>query len=441
MSYRIIIVLLLVLFLDGCQQVQVQQPPPPCQVAPNSVACQLDVQRQANEMALEQRGFAMREQNAQFWRSLVWAIFYAAVILLSMWRLQYYVRLMYKPQVVLERARIKSNEAIEVARARASRLPENMAFQNVATLTHNPNHSTTTRTDHRHTAPKAVHGQAGSSNVDVSLEQAALPVSIPTLQDMFKRPERIIGYTEVGEPIVEAEHTLHKTVLGGSQRGKSTWTLIHILQNNYNNPKRLAIVIDPHLHNPKSLGARVKPFYRALLSSPFGPRDIAEGLDLVWAIYQDRLTREGEKFSIIDVVIDEALGIARGEHAAKLEQVVSTIVNEGAKFGFRLIMLFQDSKVSQIGDVARGFDAHISFGCTRKMVASQTRLRERDLPDDIVTLARGRFYYFDGVNEIERLTLPEITEHALQFLMPKPLEMLEQPDAPESEKAPQKSAK
>lgn len=186
----------------------------------------------------------------------------------------------------------------------------------------------------------------------------------------------LVGRLDNGYPLlVDMAHTAHIIVQGQTRSGKSRWAYGYLSQ--------LAACSDVHISGSDVSGILLRPFQHTqhgdLLA--LGTKDVYRHADVLETLVErmdDRLARVPDDADVLDasdddpyevVVIEELPGLIRAAKAedtlhkgeknrtsveARIKAAYGRLVAEGAKVGFRLLIVMQRADADIIGGFERG---------------------------------------------------------------------------------------
>lgn len=261
----------------------------------------------------------------------------------------------------------------------------------------------------------------------------ALPPSgpLPGLEELLRAPGIVYGYGS-GGPIIDRRAT--SVGIGGMPGSGKTSTAALLLAQHALRGGRV-LLGDPHAGSEESLTSRVAPLIGVLPADQVAetPREILALAQAAHAELEHR-QRSWRLIPPADVkrvvlAIDEWTSLLRGEHAAKLLDLLEDIAQQGRKYGVAVLLIAQSWSASAVGSsqLRNPLPAAVLHRMRPDEARMLSGLRGEAVPDDTLALPPGEAYVVGVDDGIVRARVPALgAPHAV----PMPSRAVPEPSEP-----------
>ncbi len=217
----------------------------------------------------------------------------------------------------------------------------------------------------------------------------------------------ILGYAG-GQPITGDWNTLYSCGVGGMTGSGKSWAIAFLAGQSAAAGARI-ILIDPHAGDGESLANRLaglSPSYMCDVAST--PSSIESALKLAASKLDNRRAGRGGNWPIL-LIADEWTSMLRGKLGELLTATALDYAEQGRKFGCYAMLGAQAWQVDAAGAVRDRLASHYILRTRGDQFRYQTGLRG-GAPEDTLTLPPGQAYMLTTRGELQRVTIPQMTQ-------------------------------
>ncbi len=345
-----------------------------------------------------------------YWIAIAILLAVAIVILLAI-----YFRFIHPIAVQARQAHLERIREIETKGQFSQPSFEGVSNVHYHPITNDSHNQTVTQ--HYKAPQQLIHKPIDSLLSDFSVNEPV--ITIPSFRqalDDATSSTLVLGYDEEGKAKHGTLEQLFSFGVGGLPDAGKTSVTIWLLSQAIRQGAQL-IVIDPHAGNPDSLASRLQPLAHAYLCQVAStPNEMLQSIRYAQSLFEQRRSEGGADGCYIIFVCDEWLACMRNGLKDEFHALAEAVSQEGRKYRFIGAFLSQKWDIAKSGDMRDTLTSHIFCRTRKNLARQQTGLVGRELPDGVMTLAKGTFYLLDTIGQLTLLQAPYVSQVDLQML-------------------------